>query len=142
MKITLKELIANSNIPASLIRSTVKQCGGFQCFIESAQDVVSHGASGGSFGGFIYYVDTCAFFKRNKKHILEMLNDNYSDFCYESVISMIAHFNEVKRNRYTHQDIIDAVYCNKGTEKDNIQNLMAWYALEEVCRAYADLVDE
>lgn len=141
-KITLKKLIANSNIPASLIRSTIKQCGGWSEFIEKAEDVANHGASGGSFGGFVYYVDTCAFFKRNKKYILAMAENTFSDLGYNSVIEMFADFNDSRRNKWTHNEIINAIYSNKGDEKDQIQNLMTWYALEEVCRAYVDRIEE
>ena len=66
-KITIKNMIENSEIPASLIRSTIKQFGGFESFRESAPDVSNHGIAGG-FNGFIYYSDTCDFFKRNKEY--------------------------------------------------------------------------
>lgn len=141
-KLTLKKFIEASNIPATLIRSTVKQCNGWNHFIEYAGDVARHGASGGTFDGFIYYDDTCTFFARNKKHILEMAESTYKELGYSSIIEMLASFQEAKRCKWTQNDIINAVYTNKGEDKEQIQNLMAWYALEEVCRAYVDLIEQ
>ena len=69
--LTLSQLIAESGLNPSLVRSTVRQCYGWQDFKEMAQDVANHGANCG-FGKFIYYTDTIAFTKRNKKALLEL----------------------------------------------------------------------
>ena len=74
MKITTKQMIENSDIPASLIRATIKQFGGFESFKESAQDVASYGISGG-FHGFIYHCDTCAFYAKQRKDIVQFAKD-------------------------------------------------------------------
>lgn len=61
---TLKSLIANSSIPAPLIRAVVRQLGGWERFTEQAPDITSHGINGG-YSGFIYYAETHAFAKRS-----------------------------------------------------------------------------
>ena len=48
--ITLAKLIESTNIPASLIRATGRQSGGWESFKEHAEDVTNHGASGGFSG--------------------------------------------------------------------------------------------
>lgn len=140
--ITMKKLIESSNIPAKLIRSTVKQCDGWNHFKEYAADVARHGASGGTFGGFVYYDDTCAFYRRNKRLILDFAESQSSEMGFKSLLEMIMSFGDVKRDKYTQNEILNALYANKGDSVDQIQNLMAWYACEEVCRAYVDLLGQ
>ena len=140
-KITIKNMIENSEIPASLIRSAVKQFGGFESFKESAQDVVNHGIAGG-FGSFIYYVDTCDFFKRNKKHIITLVEFQAADIGYKSLLEMIKDFNCIKSLAVSEAEILQAIYQNKGDSVKQIQNCLAWYAGEEVCRLYNDLLEQ
>jgi hypothetical protein len=41
----LKQFIENSNIPAALIRATIKQVGDWKTFQQIADDVANHGAT-------------------------------------------------------------------------------------------------
>ena len=137
--ITINEMIKNSNIQASLIRSTIKQFGGFESFKESAQDVSNHGIDGG-FHGFIYYTDTCAFFKRNRKEIMAMAEAMANDFG-QGTLEMIAGFNCMKSLDVTQDEIARAIYTGKGEVAEQIETCLAWYAGEGVSRLYVDLTE-
>ena len=72
MSHTLKNFIESTNIPAPLVRSVVRQLGGWNVDTwHNLKDISNHGID----GGFVYYKDTTAFFKRNRKNILEMAQD-------------------------------------------------------------------
>lgn len=137
--ITINEMIKNSNIPAKLIRSTVKQFGGFESFKESAQDVTNHSIAGG-FHGFIYYTDTCKFFKKNRKEILEMAQSMADDFG-QGMLEMVAGFNCMKSLDVSQDEIARAIYTGKGEVVEQIENCLAWFAGEEVSRLYVDLTE-
>ena len=114
----MKTLIANSSIPATLIRAVVKNMGGWESFKESAQDVVDHGASCG-FGNFIYYTDTITFTAKNRKAIAAYAAEQAKDIA------------RALYGRITDDD-----------KKTTIYNALAWYALEEVALAYCDLLEQ
>ncbi len=138
-KLTLSQFIAESGLPSSLIRSTVRQCGGWQSFQEMAQDVCKHGANGG-FGNFIYYADTIAFTKRNKKALLEMCKEQAEDYYGKgySVGQFIAGFNCVDCDA---EQVAVALYTGKGDSVTTVYNALAWWALEEVARRYCDIIE-
>lgn len=137
--LTLSQFIAESGLPASLVRSTVRQCGGWQSFQEMAQDVCNHGANCG-FGKFIYYTDTVPFAKRNKKVLLELCkqqaDDIYGNNCTAS--EFIAGFNCVGCDA---EQVAIALYTGKGDNVTEVYNALAWYALEEVARRYCDIIE-
>ena len=137
-KITIKGMIENSNIPAKLIRSAIRQFGGFESFKELASDVSNYGINGG-FHGFIYYVDTVAFFKRNRHEIMAMA-ENYADDFGTGVLEMIRGFNCMKG--FEIDEIARVVYAGKGDCSEQIHNCLSWYAGEEVCRLYTDLMEQ
>lgn len=138
-KLTLSQFIAESGLNASLVRSTVRQMGGYASFVGMAQDVCNHGANAG-FGGFIYYTDTVTFAKRNKKALLEMCKEQAEDYygIESGVCEFIAGFNCVNLSR---EAIAIALYTGKGDCVTTIYNALAWYALEEVSRRYCDIVE-
>ena len=141
--LTMKTLVANSSIPATLIRTGVKNTHGWDSFKESAQDVVDHGASCG-FGNFIYCTDTVAFTAKNRKAIAELAEQQAVDFGDYSVIEMILGFNCLRHDDLTSSDIARALYgrLTDDDKKTIIYNALAWYALEEVARAYCDLAEQ
>lgn len=134
----LSTVISNSNITATLIRSVVRQCGGWDEFKEMAQDVASHGANVG-FGNFIYYSDTVAFTKRNRKHIVELLQDQSGDFGYDSIYAMISNFGCLNGD-YSPEEIAESFYRNNDA-RVQVYNALSWYALEEVARAVVDTME-
>lgn len=138
--LTLSHFIAESGLNASLVRSTVRQCGGWEMFQDTARNLQysSCGAPGG-FCGFIYHSETVPFAKRNKKAILDMCKDelDYYKGC-DSIPAFISEFNCVD---LTTDQVAIALYTGKGDCVTTIYNALAWYALEEVARRYCDIVE-
>ncbi len=140
-KITLSKLIDSSNIPAKLIRAVVNQIGGWESFTESAPDIANHGIDGG-FSGFIYYSDTEPFARRNRALIAEMAAGQANDFGM-GTLEMIRGFGCFRHGtKPTDEEIGSALYAGKDA-KDGLPvlNALAWYAGEEVARAYNDLIE-
>lgn len=132
---TIKQFAEKSNISESLIRAVIRQSGGWEYFKERALDIARYGAGGGH-SGFIWYSETVAFFDRNKKEILELAIDQAEDFGMD-ILTMIAGFNCLKG--YTTNDIAAAIYGRSNPESQTVKNALAWFALEEVARSFADL---
>lgn len=132
---TQAKFIADSNIDASLIRAVIKQVGGWNNFKQVAQDVTNHGASGG-FSGFTYYADTINFAKRNKSAILAYAREMARDLGENGAYSLIAGFNCL--NGETADTVADAVNDAEHDSHTDVMNALAWFALEEVSRAYVD----
>lgn len=135
--VTIKDIIKKSDMPADLVRSTIRQFGGFEAFKESASDVVNHGICGG-FHGFIYYTDTVAFFKRNREHILTILRNDAECFD-QGLLEMVQGFRCLGSD-YSLDEIARAIYAGKGDGVAQIYNCLSWYAGETVCRLYTDLI--
>lgn len=140
-KPSLKALIKSTNIPASLVRAVVKQMGGWESFAESAPDITRHGIDGG-FNGFIYNSETEPFASRNREAIASMAEGQAEDFG-TPVIEMIQNFGCFRNGtKPTDSEIGLALYA--GKDKENglpVLNALAWYAGEEVSRAYCDAFD-
>ena len=139
-KPTLKALIESTGIPDTLVRAVVRQMGGWDSFRESAPDVTRHGIGGG-FHGFIYCADTEAFARRNRLDIAALAESQAEDFG-TGVIEMIQGFGCFKNDKPTSTEVGKALYGGKPSENTpNVLNALAWYAGEEVCRAYCDAFD-
>jgi hypothetical protein len=140
-KISLTQFCEKSNIPLTLIRAVVRQIGGWSSFCESAPDVCRGGIDGG-FHGFIYTTETEAFAKRNREQIAAMAEEQASDFG-TSVTEMIQWFGCFRNStKPTDSEIGLALYAGKEKESCGVLNALAWYAGEEVCRAYCDLTEQ
>jgi hypothetical protein len=109
-------------------------------------NISNHGIDGG-YCGFIYYTDTNEFYRKNKKAIVEMAEE-MADSLGENVIEMVCGFNCFKGG--THQErrelqaeVARALY---GRSKQdgywNVPNALAWFAGEEVAKAWGDYVYE
>lgn len=139
-KITLTSLCSFTNIPETLVRAVVRQLGGWESFTESAADIANHGIDGG-FTGFIYSTDTEAFAKRNRENIAKMASEQASDFG-TSIAEMIQGFGCFRNDEPTDEEIGLALYAGKDKEDGaNVLNALAWYAGEEVARAYVDATE-
>lgn len=136
---TIKALIEQTNIPATLVRSTIRQAGGWDSFRESAADIANHGADCG-FHGFIYYTDTVPFAKRNLCDILVYTEELAQDCGQSGALELIAGFNCLRD--LTALDVSQAIYKHGDDNKPQVLNALAWFALEEVARAYSDLCDQ
>jgi hypothetical protein len=138
MKTTITKLIESTSIDERLVRAVVKQFGGWGSFKESAEDVCRGGIDGG-FHGFIYNSDTEAFARRNRALIADMAERQADDFG-TTVTEMIQGFGCFRHGtKPTDSEIGSALYAGKDKEDGaNVLNALAWYAGEEVCRAYCD----
>lgn len=136
---TLKDFIAFSHLPSSLIRAVVRQLGGWESFQESAPDIARYGIDGG-FHGFIYTSDTVAFFRKNRQSILLLAATQAEDFGL-GILEMIAGFNCLDK-QYTIDEIGQTLYGTPRQMDDIIANAMAWYAGEEVARSFKDFIEQ
>ena len=101
---------------AKLIKAVRKQLGGTrQEQNETFRDVSGHGADSG-FSGFIYTDECAKFFERNADLIWDHAVQMADDLGEKNVVAMIAGF------RATHM----------MESWPQFENLMAWFALEEV----------
>ena len=142
-KANLKTFIESAgHINGKLIRAVVKQFGGWESFIASANDVSNYGIQGG-FGGFIYCSETHEFAIRNRSAIVELL-ERQADDLGEDVVSMVAAFGVFRHPPMDADDKRDLYkYLGGGRPtQGTITNVMAWFAAEEVCHAYSDYVYE
>ena len=136
---TLKQFIEETNCPESIVRAVARQLGGWnEDTRQSMKDIARHGIDGG-FPGFIYYVDTVAFFKRNRKAILDYAREYARDLGYDGEMHLFSTFNCM--NGFTQDEIARAIYTGKGACKDQILNCLAWFAGEEVSRSYYDICE-
>lgn len=131
---TLKSFVEKSHIEAKLIRAVVRQIGGWENFINSAQDISAHGIDGG-FHGFIYTAETVKFAKKNLPGIMELAK-NMADDMGEDKYKMIAGFNCLKD--YDNLDVGESIYNKKSEDHETVLNALAWFAGEEVARSYVD----
>jgi hypothetical protein len=131
---TTTQVIENSGIPAKLIRSVIRQLGDKDSF----EDIYKHGIDGG-FHGFIYYSDTVPFFKRNRKEIGELVK-YWADALGQDQISLVAGFNCLKpADDETKDSIMRCLGGGRLTDEDTqVANALAWFAAEEVARAFCD----
>ena len=104
----------------------------------SIRDINNHGINGG-FGGFIYYSDTVAFYRKHRKAINEWIIDTAEELG-ENTIDMVCNFGCIKDNSREMKD--DVGRCVYGGKLDDytkiIENAFAWFAAEEVCRMFED----
>lgn len=136
---TIKSFIESSNVPASLIRACVVGLSGWDYFKEDAENVSNHGASGG-YGSFCYHSDTIKFTTKNRKAIVSLLEEQAKDYGI-GVIEMVKGFGGLNDD-YTYEEVAKALYgVATQDSKTALYNILAWYALEEVCRSYCDLVE-
>jgi len=143
---TIKSFTAQSNIPAPLIRAVINQLGGFDSFKESAPDIANHGIDGG-FGGFIYHCDTVPFTKKHKQHIIDLAEAQAAECDYGDLYTMINGFNCLKGMDFTPARIAALIHGREPRDDDGqadyttLYNALAWYAGEEVSRAWCDYLE-
>lgn len=106
------------------------------------QDVYNHGASAG-WSGFTYYTDTVAFYKRQRKNIVELVEE-LADALGTDPISLVCGFNCLKGycdDQEGRQEVIRALYGRIKSDDTQVCNALAWFALEEVARYVVELTD-
>lgn len=127
---TLAQIVKERPDQARLIKAVVSRIGK-----ESIMDVINHGIDGG-FGGFCCYCDTVRFFRTHRKVILEMAEE-LADDLGEDMLTTIQNFGCLGKE-FSLTEIGQALFTNKGEMVDQVQNAMAWFAAEEVCRMFED----
>lgn len=139
---TINQASKHSGIDARLIRAVVRQIGGMEAARENFPDIRSHGIDSG-FHGFIYYYQqdgsgTVDFFKRNRKAIVELV-ERMADDLGESPVGIVAKFRCVEISPATMRSIGRCLYGGRLTDDDTqVANALAWFAAEEVARAFED----
>ena len=138
-KLTLKNFIEFTNTNGKLIKAVKLQSGNnwddFQDYLKNVSSSPC-GAAGG-FCGFVYYSETCAFWRRNRKIITEQLND-LAFSLGENVLQMVMSFGGIKDGDFSEDEIGRALYGRYNSDLDQIYNVFAWFALEEVAIWYSD----
>lgn len=102
--------------------------------LEYASDIANHGIDGG-YSGFIYYSETHAFAMKNRKMIVELLEDQ-AFHLGEEVTAMVANFKVFRGSPMDSDDRRDLYKYLGGDKPDQgtITNIMAWFAAEEAAR--------
>lgn len=138
-KLRLKDFVEFTNTDGKLIKAVKRQTGRDWSDFQDCLKNVSNspcGAAGG-FGGFIYYSETVAFWRRNRKIITEHLND-LAFSLGENTLQMVMLFGGIKDGDFSEDEIGRALYGRYNSELDQIYNVFAWFALEEVASWYSD----
>lgn len=84
-------------------------------------NIASHGAQNG-YPAISYYSDTLDFYNTNKDDIWELATDQSEDYGHKNVFEMLSGFSGAK----------NVSNCTR------FENLMCWYATEEVSRHCVD----
>jgi hypothetical protein len=100
------------------------------------KDVTEHGADAG-FSGFIYYNETCDFYKRNQKAIADEVEE-LAQGLGEDPTEMVKGFNCLRGQGYTTKEVALTLYGTPSQHNDIIANALAWFALEEVAHHKID----
>lgn len=134
--------IKNCHVPEPLTEEVINQVGDWEDFETIAPDVVNHGADSG-FHGFTYYNETVTFAENNLKRILQYCRDLAEDIGLDGAYSIIAGFNCLN-NDYAVDEVADIINGHYEDEHDKamVFNALAWFALEEVCRSYVDILED
>lgn len=139
---TLKQFVQYAEsyrgINPRLVRAVVRQSGGWESFCENAPDINEHGIGGG-FHGWIYYYETEPFAAKNRAMIAE-LAEALADDMGEDAISLVRGFNCL--DDVSVSEVSKALYGSIKTDDTGVLNALAWFACEEVARAYQDACDE
>ena len=122
-----------------LTLSVAEQMGGVESFTDHALDVANHGAAAG-FPGFTYYTETGRFYRANRAAINRMVTDMAAELGLDP-IDFVLSFRCLQDQGFGGLDVAAAMLGQEDAEVI-IENALAWFALEEVCRTYADQAEE
>jgi hypothetical protein len=134
MKKTIKAFCQYSSINPDLIKSVIRQSGGWSDFQENAIDIANHGIAGG-FSGWIYYNETGAFYAKNQQLIVALVESQADEYGYQSAQDMVKGFRNLDA---TMSEIGYTLFGNKRQHDNYVANALAWYIAEEAARAYSD----
>ena len=156
MKITtIKKLRAYVSHYSSFPEQTVKNViealgypltGSGDGFKELSGVLVNCAENGANIGiiGFIYYNETIPFFKKNRSAIANHIERTAEEFGTD-IFSMVQGFGIFRNSeKPTPTEIGKALYdkSKTHTELTILYNVFAWYALEEVSRAWYNYLED
>ena len=100
------------------------------------QDLTQHGAISGMVGGLIYYHETTQFFNEHRDEILAMLEELKEETGLDEKGLFGEKWNDWEDLQEEEADDLDPL------EDQNNQNLLAWFAVEELAREELDELEE
>ena len=132
---TTKQVITDYPQHKKLINAVLRQLGSK----ENIEDIYRNGINGG-YSGFIYYTETHKFAIKNRKAIIELLEEMAFHLYDNDVVEMVKSFNTFRRNGMDKDELRDLYRYLGGVkvEQGSITNIMAWFAAEEVARMFCD----
>lgn len=142
MKNTIKEFAASCTPEvAALVRPVINQIGlGWRDAQKTIKDAANYGAITGHCG-FIYYAETVDFYRKNRKKILALCNYYAEELGEGGAVELVQNFNCIKRD-FTADEVGRALYGRYNDDLTQIYNALAWFALEEVGRAYVNYIND
>jgi hypothetical protein len=142
---TISGLIAyvkeNSSWQSTTIRNVIQTLGytaagglsslkGLSCQLVNCAE---HGANAG-FPGFIYYSETIEFFRKNRKDIVNNIEQTAAELG-EDIIKMVQSFGLFHNSTPPTSGEVGKALWDSAHQYDDLTslyNVFAWYALEEV----------
>lgn len=112
-------------VVTDIVNDSTEYSGNFAERLKSRCDDVGHGLSSGIVGSLIYYNDTTAFFKKYRKEIEALLMELCDD-TGNAPWELLRDFDK--------QDI----FCRDT----NNQNLLAWFAYEEINNRLMNILED
>ena len=131
-----KTQVIRENSKHRLLINAVLDRIGYKEYKGIVQDVNNSGAYA-RYSGFIYYSETHAFTIRYRKYII-MLLEEVAEQMGQNIEEMVADFGVFHKSKMDLQDRRDLYKLLGGGKpsQGTITNVMAWFALEEVCRMF------
>ena len=129
-----KTQVIRENSKYRLLINAVLDRIGYKEYKGIVQDVNNSGAYAG-YSGFIYYSETHAFTIRYRKYIIMLLEDTADGQSIEEMVAGFGVFRKSKMDLQERRDLYKLLGGGKPSQ-GTITNVMAWFALEEVCRMF------
>ena len=144
-------LLKNSGFENKTIKNVLKSLGftgngSFEALKELSVELENCALNGAQCGvpGFIYYNETIAFFKTNRKDIVNHIEKMAVEFGTD-IISMVQNFGVFRNgSKPTTGEVGKALYdtCRIHPELTSLYNVFSWYALEEVSYTWLMYLEE
>lgn len=141
------ETLVNSYVsPMSreLAMNAIEQFGGWEQLQDSYSDICSGGIVRGidhGVDGWMYTDELVAFFKANKKEILDFAKETAYDLGEGSSFQMMSNFNCFNGD-YTEGDIAEGIYDTDSDNHKNIVSGISWFIGEELARSFERMVED
>ena len=144
-------LYKNSGFVETTVNNVIKALGyplqgsggTFRELSTQFEDCAEHGADCG-FCGFTYYNETIAFFKANRKDIINHM-ENFAAEMGTDIITMVQGFGVFRHSEKPTAEEVGKALWDSGKywpDLTTLYNVFAWYALEEVSRTWYGYLEE